>query len=248
VADALDELLAGMARLLEQQDDTPAPRAVGEGNFRCVRCEGCNDCRFCTDCDDCVECTYAEGCVACTNCTQSKWCRDCERVSHSQLSRACDDCSYITLCIGCESCVHCFACVAMQGGEFCILNEKVGRKEYQARVSELRAAIERRLAEGWRPDWLRDEDVPSEEPELEPEPEPELELAPVRVEPVRVEPDVPQPRADEITVKRPAPVREPEPAVTTRAGSPSVTRGARPQRGGDSGRQSVVAARRPPRG
>ena len=209
---------------------------ISNGRSRSALASIATRCRLCTTASKAPRCINA-----CSNCTQSKWCRDCQRISHSQLSRACDDSSYITLCVGCESCVHCFACVAMQGGEFCILNEKVGRKEYQTRVAELRALLERRLAERWRPEWLRDEEEPVEAPiEVE---APRI-VEPVR-EPVRVEP----PR-EEITVKRAAPVREPgtvEP--TTRAGGPSVTRGTRPSRGTEpSVRSSVVAARRPPRG
>lgn len=240
--DALDALLEGMARLLEQQAEAPTPRAAGEGNFRCQRCEGCNDCRFCSDCVDCLECTYVEGCVACSNCTQSKWCRDCERISHSQLSRACDDSSYITLCVGCESCVHCFACVAMSGGEFCILNEKVSRKEYQARIAELRVVLERRLAAGWRPGWLGDD---GEEPVAAPAIADAGDVLASPSSPVE-----PVAAVEDITVRRVAPERDAVVAdATARPGAPSVTRGARPVRAGESpaSRSSVVAARRPPR-
>jgi hypothetical protein len=156
--DPLDDLLDAMARLLDEQAAAAPVRPGGGDNFRCQRCEGCEACRFCSDCTDCVECTYCDGCVACTGCTQSRSCRDCNKVSHSQLSRACDDSAYLTLCIGCEQSVHCFACVALQGGEFCILNEKLSRKDYNARVAELRIALERRLATGWRPTWLRDDE------------------------------------------------------------------------------------------
>jgi len=48
--------------------------------------------------------------------------------------------------------------VGLSGGEFCILNEKLDRKDYQAKLAELRVALERRLAAGWRPGWLRDDD------------------------------------------------------------------------------------------
>lgn len=271
MADALDTLLEAMAGLLEQQAETPNVRPAGEGNFRCQRCEGCSDCRFCSDCTDCVECTYCDGCVACSGCTQSKHCRDCERISHSQLSRACDDCSYVTLCVGCEQCVHCFGCVALSGGEFCILNEKVGRKEYQARIAEIRIALERRLSTGWRPSWLGDDDGAAiDDAPLGADDRGEPEDDAVEVE----RGDAPISRPEEITVRRPAPMAEPvapavlAPPVPTPAPvlatpapveappeaprGPSVLRG-RPPRPGEAtpstpaASSSIVAARRPPR-
>ncbi len=266
MADALDTLLEAMARLLEQQAETPSVRPAGEGNFRCQRCEGCSDCRFCSDCTDCVECTYCDGCVACSGCTQSKHCRDCERISHSQLSRACDDCSYVTLCVGCEQCVHCFGCVALSGGEFCILNEKVGRKEYQARIAEIRVALERRLSTGWRPSWLGDDDGDGDADGAIDEPVAEDDAGEPEDDAVEVErADAPIPRPDEITVPRPAPpvlappvlappVVEPAPIDSPPEAprGPSVLRG-RPPRPGETAPStpassgSIVAARRPPR-
>ncbi|MBC8067539.1 MAG: hypothetical protein IAG13_04325 [Deltaproteobacteria bacterium] len=165
-----------MQRLLDVPEPEAVQRPVDEGNFRCVRCIGCNDCRFCVDSRDCSECTYCESCVACTGCTQSRGCRDCERTSHSASSRACDGCSYVTLCVGCEDCVHCFGCVGLSGAEFCILNEKHSRKDYQARIGELRTLLEGRIAEGWLPPWMDDEpSAASAPPEPEPEPTPKPE-------------------------------------------------------------------------
>ncbi len=249
MADALDTLLTEMTRLLEEQADAPTPRGPGEGNFRCQRCEGCNDCRFCTDCTDCIDCTYCDACVACSGCTQSKLCRDCERTSHSQLSRACDDCSYLTLCVGCEQCVHCFGCVALSGAEFCILNEKLSRKEYQTRIAELRVALERRLVAGWRPSWLGDEDegigVAAPAPELGVL---DRELMPAVAEPftdgTAERSAVPTQQLEDVTV----PLRGVSPEAPAASGAPSVTRGARPPRAEAAAlRSSVLAARRPVR-
>jgi hypothetical protein len=166
VADALDEVLAAMQGLLDTPEQAPEARREDEGNFRCVGCVGCNDCRFCVDSRDCNDCTYCESCVGCTGCTQSRGCRDCERSSHSHASRACDDCSYVTLCVGCAECVHCFGCVGLSGAEFCILNEKLARKDYQARIGELRTLLERRMSQGWLPPWLGDEPEPARIDEL----------------------------------------------------------------------------------
>lgn len=260
--DPLDELLDAMARLLEEQDDSPPVRPAGEGNFRCQRCEGCDACRFCSDCLDCVECTYCDGCVACSGCTQSRNCRDCQSVSHSQLSRACDDSSYLTLCIGCEQCVHCFACVAMQSAEFCILNEKLSRKDYNARIAELRVALERRLATGWRPGWLRDEDEDEivaiatddelaalESPRVVPAIAPPVIAPPVIAPPVIAPPVIAPPvTAPPLRATERAQSIEPVRVVVDPPTGPSVMR-ARPPRAdaGAVAKASVTSARRPPR-
>jgi len=263
--DALDELLADLQDLVEAQSSAPAPARADEGNFRCVRCEGCVDCRFCMECRDCDECTYCEGCENCRGCTQCKLCRDCDRTSHSLLSRACDGCSYVTLSVGCEECVHCFACVGLSGAEFCVLNERYSRRDYQAKLAELKAALEPRLAEGWRPAWWRDEDddVPREVvEEAESVPEPVAEPQPAD-EDAR-EPDAPTgghraeeavaPRAlDSVRVTSAAAPRptSPDDAHATSPGGPSVTRAHRPPAAPPAAASppaSVLTGRRPQRG
>jgi hypothetical protein len=265
--DALDDVLDEIQQLLDAQKQVEERRREGEGNFRCVRCNGCNECRFCVDCTDCDDCTYCESCTACTGCTQSKACRDCQRTSHSFASRACDACSYVTLCVGCEECVHCFACVGLAGAEFCILNEKLSRKDYQARVAELKGALERRLADGWLPPWLQDEPEPAPDAptpdELDellgfddldgiaaPLPRDPLEQARQLGEPAllpELEPSPPPRIANE-----PARIADPGPAPR------SVVRAARPARPSESSeppaepasiepRSRVLVARRPTR-
>jgi hypothetical protein len=265
--DALDELLSDLQDLLEAQTSAPTPARADEGNFRCVRCEGCVDCRFCMECRDCDECTYCEGCEGCRGCTQCKLCRDCDRTSHSLLSRACDACSYVTLSVGCEECVHCFACVGLAGAEFCVLNERYSRRDYQVKVAELKAALEPRLAAGWRPSWWRDEDeaasaqaeeaAPIVEPEAEPEPESEPEDdgrepdAPTGGH--RLEEAVAARAVDSVrftTAAAPRPTH-PDEAHTTSPGGPSVTRAHRPAAAAHpaaSPPASVLTGRRPQRG
>jgi hypothetical protein len=168
VARSLDEILNAFTRLVEEHD------AVAEddggdrgGNFRCVGCEGCANCRFCTACTDCDDCTYCDACVQCHGCTQSRQCHGCVEISHSSFSAACQRSSYLVLCYDCEDCVHCFACTGLSGEEFCVLNERVPRKEYFSLVSRLKAELDVRSTEGWRPPWDEDEDEAEDETEPE---------------------------------------------------------------------------------
>lgn len=264
--DALDELLADLEALLDAQTAAPAPARADEGNFRCVRCEGCCDCRFCVECRDCEECTYCESCIACRACTQCRGCRDCERTSHSALSRACDGCSYVVLSVGCEECVHCFGCVGLAKAEFCVLNEQHNRRDYQAKVAELRAILDARLSKGWRPAFLLDEAEREDEPAPEPAAPPREPDAPTGGR--RIE-EAASPRAsssDEgraLTAGRPPRVDQTRavpadpsarPPESDRTG-PSVTRAGRPPaaRPGATpttpaqGPASVLTGRRPPR-
>ncbi|HET6586090.1 MAG TPA: hypothetical protein VFG69_21680 [Nannocystaceae bacterium] len=263
--DALDELLADLEALLDAQTTAPAPSRADEGNFRCVRCEGCSDCRFCVECRDCEECTYCETCIACRSCTQCRGCRDCERTSHSALSRACDGCSYVVLSVGCEECVHCFGCVGLAKAEFCVLNEQYSRRDYQAKVTELRAILDARLSKGWTPAFLIDEGereaVDESATSAEPEPPPREPDAPTGGN--RIE-EAAAPRAsssDEgraITAGR-APRPNETRAVAAESTGPSVTRAGRPAAARPSATPttpaqapasvpaSVLTGRRPPR-
>jgi hypothetical protein len=261
--DALDELLADLEALLDAQTAAPAPTRVDEGNFRCVRCEGCCDCRFCVDCRDCEECTYCESCVACRACTQCRGCRDCERTSHSALSRACDGCSYVVLSVGCDECVHCFGCVGLANAEFCVLNEQYNRRDYQAKVAELRAILDARLSTGWRPAFLLDEaereagDAPAAEAVAEVVAEVVAEPVAEPVAPER-EPDAPTGgrRVEEAAAPRASSSDEGR-ALTAAPehGGPSLTRAGRPAAVRPSatptmpapGPASVLTGRRPPR-
>lgn len=266
--DPLDELLEDLQSLLDAQESAPAERRPDEGNFRCVRCEGCSNCRFCVECRDCDECTYCESSVGCRGCTQCRACADCERTSHSMLSRACDDCSYVVLSVGCESCVHCFACVGLANAEFCVLNEQYSRRDYQARLAELRPVLDARMSKGWRPTFLRDdEDEPAAEHDSEREPDAPTwgrrveEAASPRAStherastgPAPAEERVHEPGRS-LATGRPPPAPAEDTAVHEKSGGPSVTRAGRPAPPAGTPPEpaatpaSVLTGRRPPRG
>jgi hypothetical protein len=261
--DALDELLADLQELLDSQESAPATARPDEGNFRCVRCEGCSNCRFCVECRDCDECTYCETSIACRNCTQCRACHDCERTSHSMLSRACDDCSYVVLSVGCESCVHCFACVGLANAEFCLLNEQYSRRDYQAKLAELRPILDARIGKGWRPAWLVDGDEPKAESAADDDTrEPDAPTWGRRIEEAaspRASGHDPAPTSPEraaegraLAMGRPPTLPGEDTAVHGRGGGPSVTRAGRPAAPPASPPEpaatpSVLSARRPPR-
>jgi hypothetical protein len=205
MAGALETLLARLARLRDDWRDQSRPRPGGGENFRCVACEGCSGCRFCSECDGCDECNYCELCIECSSCTQCRACAGCHQTSHSSYSADCSECSYTTLCIDCDRCVQCFACVGLQDEEFCFLNERLPRKEFFAKVAELRAELDARAAQGWLPDWVVREGDPA----------PTIAAAP---EPVAV------PRAPVVAKIEPAVVR----GVPVAATAHSITRARRP--------------------
>lgn len=149
----LDALLAAMADLVA---DREAERGLdpGEGNFSCEDCSACYNCRFCVSCDSCEDCTYCEGCVDCLGCTQSKRCVSCERCSYIEDSRDCEGCRYVVLCIECKDSVHCLGCVGLEGGEYCVLNEPVGKKRFFEVLNRVRDELERRAGDGWRPQLI----------------------------------------------------------------------------------------------
>jgi len=264
--DALDELLADLQSLLDSQESPPAAARPEEGNFRCVRCEGCSNCRFCVECRDCDECTYCESSSGCRACTQCRACLDCERTSHSMLSRACDDCSYVVLSVDCESCVHCFACVGLANAEFCVLNEQYSRRDYQAKLAELRPILDARVGKGWRPAWFADgSEAPADEPAaVHDAREPDAptwgrrreEAASPRASGQEPAPASPE-RADPgraLTTGRPPPAPAEDTAAHERSGGPSVTRAGRPATPSAAPPEpattpaSVLTGRRPPRG
>lgn len=154
VTDELEQTLRAFGELMDEYMSAPVSEAEGKGNFRCERCVACDDCRFCTECDNCRECTYCYGCRDCLGLTQCRQCEACERLSHSEICAESIGGSYLTLCLDCEECVQCFGCVGLSGEEFCILNEKLSRKEYFARVKDLRRQLELRTRAGWLPPWL----------------------------------------------------------------------------------------------
>ena len=162
---ALDEILAAFATLVDAQPPEPEPVVASAGNFRCDGCVGCQDCRFCTQCDNCNDCTYCHACNDSLSLTQCRYCDACETLTQSDLCGECSGSSYLTLCLDCEDCVQCFGCVGLVGAEFHILNEKVPRKDYFKRVKALRAELDAKVREGWRPPWGEDPEAESDAPE-----------------------------------------------------------------------------------
>ncbi len=156
MSEGLQAILDAFARLVKEHDAgeaTDDDEGSAATNFRCVDCVRCTNCRFCTQCEDCENCNYCDACHGCSGCTQCRACEACAECSHSTHSAHCERCSYVTLCYDCEGCVHCFACVGLEGEEFCVLNEKLSRREYFAKVARLKAELDVLATEGWCPPW-----------------------------------------------------------------------------------------------
>ena len=109
--------------------------------FQSSGCVRCSDCRFCEACSDCYDCNYASRSVSCAGCTEIS---DSERCSESSHLERCFDChhsNYLTDCRGCSECNYCFGCVGLLRTEFAILNVVYKRKEWFAKVKELRKIL-----------------------------------------------------------------------------------------------------------
>lgn len=151
----LEEVLVTLGHLVAAQIDEGQEIDDDESlhNFQCERCVRCRQCRFCTACEDCSDCTHCDACSLCEACTQSRACHSCARCSHSVHCAYCEGSSYLLLCYDCEASVHCFACVGLSGEEFCVLNERLSRRDYFAKVSRLRAELDAQALAGWVAPW-----------------------------------------------------------------------------------------------
>ncbi len=87
--------------------------------------------RFVIDCKDTVDglslydCRWCYECVACQGCYQCLF---------ALYSYNCSDCLMIEDCSGCKNCTLCFG---LKNQEHCILNERLGKEEYEKRLKEL---------------------------------------------------------------------------------------------------------------
>lgn len=96
---------------------------------------------------------YNEDCFYLHLCQRSRDCSDCEGVWDSELcyegvdcyrlynSDFCQDSSDLSdcfLCEYCQSCKNLFGCSGLRRAEYCIFNKKVGKEEYENRISELK--------------------------------------------------------------------------------------------------------------
>ena len=142
MAAELDALVQQLGTLVAEYRASLAQVRAIDDNFRCEACERCRRCRFCTRCDGCDECTYCEGCEACVRCNR---CKDSTRCRDSAQLERCDGCErsqHLILCLACVDSSHCFACVGLSGEEFCVLNQRLSRKDYFRVVAALRAQLE----------------------------------------------------------------------------------------------------------
>lgn len=100
------------------------------------KCLNCNGITFCVECEWCTECV---DCQKCYNCHYSQDCQNCS------------DCSFCKDCFGCR---NCFGCAGLYQKEYHMFNEKLTKKEFERRMSELnlrelshRQLVEQRVEE-----------------------------------------------------------------------------------------------------
>ena len=79
----------------------------------------CVDNHYCFSSELCYECIDVIDCYDCA------WAQDCTN---------CSSCRFVRDCIGCK---NCFLCTGLRNAEYCMLNEKLGKEEYQKRLAEI---------------------------------------------------------------------------------------------------------------
>ena len=116
------------------------------GCLACERCERCTDSTFLADCKNVARSNYCTACVDCTECSHSTDCTGCLACSHCEKCERCTSSAYLVRCVACSGCTYCFGCVGLSKKDFHILNEPYERKEWFAKVAELRRALGLRSA------------------------------------------------------------------------------------------------------
>ena len=90
---------------------------------------GAEDCmygKYIADCKDCVDCLAVYNCELCYEGIGSERCYNCRYFMNS---RNCTDCLMID---NCQSCKNCIACFGLVSKEYCILNQYVGKEQFEA--------------------------------------------------------------------------------------------------------------------
>ena len=79
----------------------------------------CVDCHYCHESELCFECIDVLGGY------DLAWCQECRNCSSSR---------FLYDCIGCK---NCFLCTGLRNQEYCFLNEKMSRREYQSKIAAI---------------------------------------------------------------------------------------------------------------
>ncbi|TSD00765.1 MAG: Uncharacterized protein Greene101449_28 [Candidatus Peregrinibacteria bacterium Greene1014_49] len=87
--------------------------------------------RFVISCQNIVDGLSLYSCRWCYGCVASQECYQCHFTLYSH---NCSDCLMIEDCQGCKNCCLCFG---LKNQEYCFLNERIGKAEYEKRMKEL---------------------------------------------------------------------------------------------------------------
>lgn len=102
--------------------------------YLCFEADDNRDCQY-SDysfrCVNVLDCSYAVECELCYQCVDIL---KCYNVRYSLNSKGCRDSCFLKNCIGCSDC---FGCVNLQNAQYCFLNEKLGREEYERKINSL---------------------------------------------------------------------------------------------------------------
>ncbi|MFH1720365.1 MAG: hypothetical protein ABH856_02040 [Patescibacteria group bacterium] len=126
-------------------------RAIYQVN--CENCEGDNhknskNLKYCFDCAACEDCAYGFQMDE----TYDSMDMTCMGYDRSEVCYQTIGCSGIFNCLACDSCWHgndlwycnlcfqsknCFGCISLQHGEYCILNKKYSKEEYESLMPKI---------------------------------------------------------------------------------------------------------------
>lgn len=96
--------------------------------------------RFVIGCKDIVDGLSLFSCERCYECVASQGCYACSFASYSF------NCSDSLMIEDCQSCKNCCLCFGLKNAEYCFLNERIGKSEYEKRMSELMPLTPKKIA------------------------------------------------------------------------------------------------------
>ncbi len=97
----------------------------GSGNA-----EDCMYGKYIVSSKDCVDCLAVYNCELCYECIASEMCYNCRYVINSR------NCTDSLMLDNCQSCKNCIACFGLVSKEYYVLNQYVGKEQYEAFAKE----------------------------------------------------------------------------------------------------------------
>jgi len=100
----------------------------------------CFDCNAGENCGYMYDTHYCKNCYDLTQCAHSEFCYECSdsaRLNNCCYMEFCSDIYDSAFCYNCTKSNHLFGCVDLENQEYCILNKKYPKEEYEKTVKEM---------------------------------------------------------------------------------------------------------------